>query len=144
MRPVRRHCYCRHNQRGLWKRSITLCGSKWRESGGRAPLLETLKDMPSKALEMGVCFHSSPVLGNMGGPSFPRALERRVKFLICWENFYWGIQETCTRRLWKRATLAIGDPAGEPGKGSFTGTFWETDEGGLWKQSISTTRHARR
>ena len=26
-------------------------------AGGRAPLLGTLKDMPSKALEMGVCFY---------------------------------------------------------------------------------------
>ena len=26
--------------------------------------------MPSKALEMGVCFHRGPVLGNMGGQGF--------------------------------------------------------------------------
>jgi len=38
------------------------------------------KDMLSKALEMGVCFHREPVLGNMGGRSFPRAFEKRVIF----------------------------------------------------------------
>jgi len=38
--------------------------------------------MLSKALEMGVRFHGGPVLGNMGGCSFPRAFERRVKFLF--------------------------------------------------------------
>ena len=34
----------------------------------------------SKAVGMGVCFHKGLVLGNMGGHSFPRAFERRVKF----------------------------------------------------------------
>jgi len=38
--------------------------------------------MPSKALEMGVCFHRAPVLGKMGGSSFPSAFERRVTFFI--------------------------------------------------------------
>jgi len=39
------------------------------EPGRRAPLLGTPKDMPIKALEMGVCFHGGPILGNMGvGP----------------------------------------------------------------------------
>jgi len=41
----------------------------------------TPKDMLSKALEMGVCFHRDSVLGNMGGRSFPRAFERSVSFL---------------------------------------------------------------
>ena len=49
---------------------------------GRVPLLETPKDMPSKALEMGVCFHRKPVLGNVEGRSFLRIFERREKFLI--------------------------------------------------------------
>ena len=55
-----------------------------RGPGGRAPLLGTPKDMPSKVLEMGACFHRDPVLGNMGGKgrSFPGAFERRVKFLF--------------------------------------------------------------
>jgi len=38
------------------------------------------KDMLSKALEMGICFRGGPVLGNMGGLSFPRDFERRVSF----------------------------------------------------------------
>ena len=38
--------------------------------------------MPSKALEMGICFHRDPVLGNMGERSFPTAFERRMKFLF--------------------------------------------------------------
>jgi hypothetical protein len=46
-----------------------------------APILGTLKDILSKALEMGVCIHKGPVLGNMGGCSFPRVFERRIKFL---------------------------------------------------------------
>ena len=37
------------------------------EAGGRTPLLGTLKDRLIKTLEMGVCFHGGPVLGNMGG-----------------------------------------------------------------------------
>jgi hypothetical protein len=45
-------------------------------------LLGTLKDMPSKALEMGVCFHRGPILGNMGGRSLPGAFKSRVKFLF--------------------------------------------------------------
>ena len=35
--------------------------------GGRAPLLRTPKDMLSKALEMGVCFHKGPAFGEHGG-----------------------------------------------------------------------------
>ena len=34
---------------------------------GWAPLLVTLKDMLSKALEMDVCFHSSPTFEEHGG-----------------------------------------------------------------------------
>ena len=41
----------------------------------------TPKDMPSKALEMDVCFIGALLLGNMEGNSFPRAFERRDKFL---------------------------------------------------------------
>ena len=51
-------------------------------------LLGTLKDMLSKALEMGVCFHGSPVLGNMGGRSFPGAFERWEKFIFLLGKFY--------------------------------------------------------
>ena len=45
-------------------------------------LQETPKDMPSKALEMGIFFHSIPVLENMEGCSFLRASKRREKFII--------------------------------------------------------------
>ena len=56
----------------------------WKEGS----LLGTPKDMLSKALEMGVCFHKGPVLGNMEGRCFPRAFERGVKFHFYQENFY--------------------------------------------------------
>jgi hypothetical protein len=49
-----------------------------RGTGGRSPP----KDVLSKALEMGICFHRGPILGNIGGCSFPRAFKRRVKFLF--------------------------------------------------------------
>jgi len=58
-----------------------------RGPGGRAPLLGTPKDMPSKVLEMGVCFHWNPILRNTKGHPFLRASERREKFLI-YGNFY--------------------------------------------------------
>ena len=38
-----------------------------REHGGRAPLLDTPKDMLSKTLEMGICFHRGPAFGEHGG-----------------------------------------------------------------------------
>jgi hypothetical protein len=50
--------------------------------GGRAPFLGTPKYMLSKALEMGICFHRAPLLGNMEGRSRLRALERRKKILM--------------------------------------------------------------
>jgi hypothetical protein len=37
------------------------------EPGGRAPLLGTPKDILSKALEMGVCFHWDPTFGEHEG-----------------------------------------------------------------------------
>jgi hypothetical protein len=51
------------------------------------PLLGTPKDMLSKALEMGICSHGGPILGYMGGLSFLRAFERRVKFLFIRRTF---------------------------------------------------------
>jgi hypothetical protein len=56
------------------------------EPGGRAPLLGTLKDMLSKGLETGICFHRDPILENMEGRSFPRAFERRVRFFFLSEE----------------------------------------------------------
>ena len=45
----------------------------------------TPEDMLSKALEIDVCFHRGLTLGNMEGCSFPRAFERRDKFLYLGE-----------------------------------------------------------
>jgi len=50
-----------------------------------------VKDMYRKALEMGVCYHNGPVLGNMEGTllySFPKAFERRMSFFYYQKNFY--------------------------------------------------------
>jgi len=55
------------NEVGLWKQSISLCGSFLGEPGGRVPLLGTLKEMPSKTLEMGICFHRGPSWGTWRG-----------------------------------------------------------------------------
>lgn len=89
------------------------------EPGGRTPLLGTRKDMPSKALEIGICFHMSPCWGTWG---LLLSFERRVKFNFIRRTF---IEEfnTCNRRLWKRATLSKEAPIGKLGAGWFTGTF---------------------
>jgi hypothetical protein len=50
-------------------------------------VLVTPKDILSKALGMGVCFHRGPLLGNVEGLSFPRTFERRDKFLYL-GNFF--------------------------------------------------------
>jgi hypothetical protein len=53
---------------------------------------------------------------------FPRAFERRDKFLYLGE-FLYGIREICKKkRPCKRAALSIG-PCWEIWSGSFTGTF---------------------
>ena len=98
---------------GLWKQSLSLCGKcvrgTWRE--------DSLTGDPWK------------------GSSFPRDLERRVRF-FCQENFYWGIQETHKRRLWKQANFSKGAPLGNLEGVSFTGDCCETDDRRLWKWSI--------
>ena len=55
------------NEVWLWKRSISLCGNSMRKPGGRGPWLGTLKDMRSKTLEMGICFHRGPSWGTWRG-----------------------------------------------------------------------------
>jgi len=92
------------------------------ESEERSPLLETPKDMLSKALEMDSCFLRVPVLGNMWGRSFPRAFERWVQFIFVRITFMKN-----SRGMQKKA-LATGNnlhkaPVGKPGVGSFSGTF---------------------
>jgi hypothetical protein len=60
------------------------------------PLLGTLKDMLIKALVMGLCFQTGPVLGNMEGRSFLRAFEiksyinRYVKIPCKWVSLSIG------------------------------------------------------
>jgi hypothetical protein len=56
-------------------------------------LLLTPKDMLGKALEMGVCFHRGPLLGNMEGQSFPRAFDRSDKFLYLGKIFMMNLRD---------------------------------------------------
>jgi hypothetical protein len=44
--------------------------------------LGTPKNILSKALEEGVCFHRAQLFGGMGGRYYLRAFERRKKVLI--------------------------------------------------------------
>jgi hypothetical protein len=57
--------------------------------------------MLRKALEMGVCFHRDPLLGNMEGHSFPRTFETRGKFLYLGKFF----KEEFERCVKKKKTL---------------------------------------
>jgi len=59
------------------ERDIPLRETPRRGPGGRAPSLGTPKDMLSKALEMGVCFHRTPPLEKKEGRSFLSAFEKR-------------------------------------------------------------------
>ena len=60
---------------GLWemyagcsKSGVSLSeGALWGKPGRKAPLLGTPKDILSKALEMGYCFHRGPASGEHGG-----------------------------------------------------------------------------
>jgi len=49
------------------RNGVTVRGSSVREPAGRAPLLVTPKDMPSKAVEMNVSFRRGPAFGEQGG-----------------------------------------------------------------------------
>jgi hypothetical protein len=64
--------------------------------------------MTSKALEMGVCFHSGPAFGKYGGDLFLRAFERKKSYL---ENFFMDLEryEKCPVNRY----LSIGGPVGE-------------------------------
>jgi hypothetical protein len=57
-------------------------GELYEETWREGSLQGTLKEMPSKTVEMGVCFHRGSVLENMGGRSFLRAFKRRVNFFL--------------------------------------------------------------
>jgi hypothetical protein len=81
------------NEGGLYGWGISPQGSSMGGSGGRAPLVGTPKNMLSKALEMGICFHRGPAFGGHGEHSFPRAFERRKKFLYLGEFFMRNLRE---------------------------------------------------
>ena len=65
--------------------------AQWRGPRGGAPLMGTLEDMLSKALEMGICFHRGPAFGKHGGGSFVRDFERWEKISYL-ENLYEGFE----------------------------------------------------
>jgi len=44
--------------------------------------------MLSKALEMGVCFHRGPILGNMGGTFISNGLREKGEISFYQENTY--------------------------------------------------------
>jgi hypothetical protein len=57
------------NEGGLWKESISLCGSSMRGTLRQGFFTGDPEGMLSKALEMGNPLHKAPVLGNIGGLS---------------------------------------------------------------------------
>ena len=59
----------------------------WTEPRGRTPLLGTPKDMLSKALEMGVCFHKGTAFGEQGGTFLPEGLWEKGKISLFREIF---------------------------------------------------------
>jgi hypothetical protein len=76
--------------------------------------LGTKKNIPSKALEMGVCFHMGSLLGDMGGGTFLSwdlrekgkfSLFVRRKFI---EEFRRRVKDSCGNG----ATICIGSPLG--------------------------------
>jgi hypothetical protein len=89
--PGRGLVYRRHrkmNKGGFWKRSISLCGSYMRVTWRGDSYTGHPNDKTSTALEMGVCFHSGPVSGNMGGRSFRIIFDRREQFNFYREEIY--------------------------------------------------------
>jgi hypothetical protein len=104
------------NEEELWKRSTCLWELYKGNLEGELPLLGTLKDISSKALEMGVCFHRGPVLGNIGVRSFPRAFESRVKFLYIRrpfiEEFERRVKEGSGNGQLSQKGLALGNLEG--------------------------------
>jgi hypothetical protein len=87
--------------------------------------------MLSKALEMGVCVHRSPLLGNMEGHSFPRAFERGDTFLYLGNIFMGNLRDVLTKRPSKRAALYIGALLGNLEGVRLLGIFTEKEKGYL-------------
>ena len=74
--------------------------------------------MLSKVLEMGNCFHRSPVLGEHGGP----LREGKKKFLYLGKFFNKKFERYVKKTPLTGSSLHRG-PVGKLGGGSFTGTF---------------------
>jgi len=69
-------------------------GGPWGGPGGRTPLLGTPKDMLSKALEEGICFHRGPADGKRGGTLFSLVLWEMEKNSYL-EESAWEFRERC-------------------------------------------------
>ena len=69
----------------------------------------------------------------MKGSSLPVTSRERCNFVLSGDHIYWRLQKVHKRRLWKRAFLCMGEPAGRL---TYWG-LWEMDEEGLWKWSTS-------
>jgi len=101
-----------------------------------ASLLGTLKNMYRKALEMGICVHKGPILGNMGLCSYPRAFKRRVRFLFIRRNFIAEFKRHVKEGCGIGHLSSSGPPLGNLA-GFIYWNFCEADGGGLWRWSIS-------
>jgi hypothetical protein len=75
--------------------------------------------MPSKALEMGVCFHTDPVLGNMGGRGTHLSYGLRERGEVSFLSGELLLRNSTD--MYNKA-LSIADPNGEPAGGSFSWT----------------------
>ena len=71
---------CKMNEGGHWKWSISLCGSSMRnlEEGS---FTGDPEGYANKVLEIGVCFHKGPILGNMERVCFRGLLRDRWRAL---------------------------------------------------------------
>jgi len=72
------------------------------------------------ALETGISLHRGTIRRpqRWGGGSFTGHFERKMRFCFIKRACLLGnLREKCKRRLWKRTSLSIGSPSGEPGVG---------------------------
>jgi hypothetical protein len=100
-------------------------------------MLPSPQDMLSNPLEMVVCYHRGPILGDMGGMLRYWDLWEKGEISFVSGELLRGIRETCKRRLWKWTTLSIGAPTGEPGGVLFTGPFErQMKEGSGYRTSL--------
>jgi hypothetical protein len=86
--------------------------------------------MYKKALETGICFCRGRIGGTWRRDSYTRDFERNVRFFL--------IRSPClfeTPKNMRKKALEAGISlfVGEPGGGSFTGDFKDTDKRRLWK-----------